>query len=146
MDTPSTFRAAFPEFSDAVRYSDGLVTFWQSLAYKLLPANVWGDLLSHGVGLFTAHHMVISARAQAAASVKGSKGAAPVPGVASGAIQSKSVDKVSISYDTASIQIKDAGQWNGTEYGIQFYQLVKIVGAGGLQLTGPNLGPNVSLF
>lgn len=141
MDTPSTLRAAFPEFDNVRRYPDTLITFWQTLAYKLLPANVWGDLLSHGVGLFTAHHLVLSAKARASSAVQGGKGASPVPGISTGAISSKSVDKVSISYDTSAISIKDAGQWNGTEYGIQFYQLVKIVGAqGAMQLNGPNIG------
>jgi hypothetical protein len=51
-----------------------------------------------------------------------------------GPIASKSVGGVSISYDVGAVTIENAGHWNGSQYGIQFYQLAMIVGAGVTQL------------
>ncbi|ECC3368559.1 TPA: DUF4054 domain-containing protein, partial [Escherichia coli] len=47
---------------------------------------------------------------------------------------SKSVDKVSVSYDTSATLNPDAGFWNNTRYGAEFYQLITMFGAGGRQL------------
>ncbi|ECY4647086.1 DUF4054 domain-containing protein, partial [Escherichia coli] len=45
-----------------------------------------------------------------------------------------SVDKVSVSYDTSATLNPDAGFWNNTRYGAEFYQLITMFGAGGRQL------------
>jgi hypothetical protein len=39
---------------------------------------------------------------------------------------------VSVSYDTAAVTLTDAGHWNATTYGIQFWQLQQMAGAGGI--------------
>jgi hypothetical protein len=55
---------------------------------------------------------------------------------ASGIVSSKSVDKVSVSYDTSGAMEAGAGHWNLTTYGTRYIRLVKLVGAGPLQIGG----------
>ncbi|MFA9439408.1 DUF4054 domain-containing protein [Uliginosibacterium sp. sgz301328] len=122
------FRLDFPEFADTSVYPDAQVNFWLSLGAKLLPPCRWGDLLDYGLELFTAHNLVIQTRNQQIADAGGT------PGAVTGPATSKAVDKVSVSYDAASVLNADAGDWNMTTYGIQFYRLMMMVGAGGVQL------------
>lgn len=124
----TTFREHFPEFGDDAVYPDAQVNFFLGLGLSLLNADRWGDSLGYGLELFTAHHLALSARDQAAAEAGG------VPGVATGPQSSKSVDKVSVSYDTGATTYEGAAFWNMTSYGIRFYQLARLMGAGGIQL------------
>lgn len=124
----STFRQQFPEFANAATYPDAQVTFWLGLGVKLLNADRWYDLLDQGLALFTAHHLTIQQRDIKAASMGGT------PGQAAGVLASKAVDKVSASYDTSAGTYADAGFWNLTSYGVQYWNLLRMVGAGGIQL------------
>jgi hypothetical protein len=117
------FRADFPEFADTATYPDSMVAFWLSFALRMLPADRWADLIDHGVELMTAHQLALAARAG-----KGAPGAILAPQTA------KSVDKVSVSYDTGAVRLENAGHWAGTSYGMQFLQLARMIGAGGMQL------------
>lgn len=47
---------------------------------------------------------------------------------------SKSVDKVSASYDVSGIINPDAGFWNSTAYGREFFWWWSMFGTGGRQL------------
>lgn len=126
--TPTTFREHFPEFSSTATYPDAQVQFWITVAEKLLPADRWFDLIDEGVELFTAHHLAIGKRDKDTADVGGT------PGTINGPQTSKSVDKVSASFDTGAVTYQGAGFWNGTMYGIRFWRLAMMVGAGGVQL------------
>lgn len=53
---------------------------------------------------------------------------------AAGVVSSKSVDKVSVSYDVSGVINPDAGFWNSTAYGREFYWWWSMFGAGGRQL------------
>lgn len=86
------------------------------------------ELTDIGVGLVTAHHVALGTRNTNTSAVGG------VPGQVAAPQSSKSVDKVSAGYDTAAVTNKDAGFWNSTMYGIQYYTLALTMGAGGLQL------------
>lgn len=119
------FRANFPEFEDVVAYPTSLLNYWLSLGQKLLRADPWADVIDHGLCLFTAHHVALAKQAQRAAAT------GATPGATSGVVSSKSVDRVSVSYDTTSASIAGQGHWNLTFYGIQFIQLVNMVGMGG---------------
>jgi hypothetical protein len=139
MATPISFRAHFPEFADTTRYSDATVGFWIGIGEKMLVPSTarWGELLDHGMDLFVAHHVVMAAQAMAQASVgAAAPGAtrAPVPGTQIGVVTAKSIDRVSVSYDVSSSIEPNAGHWNMTIYGIQFIQLAKMVGSGGMQI------------
>lgn len=122
------FRADFPEFSDATKYPNAIVNFWLDLAGKTLPPDRWCDYLDAGTELFVAHNLALAAKNQASAAVGG------VPGEVKGPLTGKSVDKVSASYDAGSVAIKDGGFFNLTTYGIQFLQLSRMIGSGGIQL------------
>lgn len=121
-------RQIFPEFLDPTIYPDQQIQFWLDVAAKMLNADRWYDLLDNGMYLFTAHHLVIARRDQVAAESGGAVGGIQ------GAVSSKTVDKVSVSYEANSVLYDDAGFWNGTTYGVQYWNLVRMVGAGGIQL------------
>ena len=124
----ATFRQQFPEFSDITAYPGDLIDLHLAVGALSLDVGVWGDFHDRGLGLYTAHNLVIGARNTAAADAGG------LPGSVSGPMTSKSVDKVSDSYDTGATTYEGAGYWNSTSYGVQLYQLARLVGAGGRQL------------
>ncbi|HGL4259613.1 DUF4054 domain-containing protein [Burkholderia dolosa] len=124
----SQFRQAFPEFDDTTTYPDALVQFWMTVAVSLVNVDRWGDLTDLGIALVTAHHLALAVKDQKMAVVGG------VPGQVSGPQSSKAVDKVSASYDTAAVAIKDGGFWNATMYGVRYLSLAMMMGAGGMQL------------
>jgi hypothetical protein len=123
-----TLKNDLPEFANETKFPTATVNFWLGVGAKLLNADRWGELLDHGLELFTAHHLVVSARDVAAAAGKG------VPGTASGVVSSKSVGNLSMSYDTGAGIEEGAGHWNLSTYGTQFIQLARMVGAGPVQL------------
>lgn len=129
--TAVTFRVDFPEFGTTPgsgAYTDARINFWLSIGTLLLNSTRWGDLLDHGMELFIAHHLTMDATNQKAAATGGNIGQT------SGPLASKAVDKVSASYTTGEVTLETAGHWNLTTYGLQFYALLRIVGAGGIQL------------
>lgn len=128
MINEAQFRATYPEFTDPTRFTGAAIGVQIAFAGLRLTSDRWADLLDMGAGLFVAHHMALSDRARASAAAGGS------PGTVTGIVSSKSVDKVSVSYDVSSISLTDAGHWGMTIYGIQFLQLSRMVGSGGIQL------------
>jgi Protein of unknown function (DUF4054) len=126
--TPAKFRQDFPEFACTTTYPDTQVNLYVGLAGKLLNADRWDDMLDMGTSLFVAHHLVIGQRNVASAEVGGA------PGAIQGPQSSKSVDKVSVSYDTGAVTLADGGFWNMSSYGIRLLQIARYVGAGGVQL------------
>jgi hypothetical protein len=122
------FRTDFPEFADTTTYPDATVNLWLTIAVSLVNACRWGDLTNIGIVLVTAHHLAMAARDEQAASAGG------IPGQVTGPTASKSVDKVSVSYDAGAVSLSDAGFWNLTSYGIRFLGLARLMGAGGMQL------------
>jgi hypothetical protein len=123
----AAFRAAYPEF-DTTDYPDGMVSPYVTLAPLRVGADAWGDLADFGQGLWIAHNVVMAKRRAKAAAV------GAVPGATQGVQTAKAVDKVSASYDAASVTIEGTGNWNATDYGVQFWQYAEQMGAGGLQL------------
>lgn len=126
--TYSDFTAAFPEFSDTTAYPQATFTFWLGIAVLRLPADRWADLRDHGSMLFIAHNMAVQRR-NAKAAAKGS-----TVGSIEGPTTAKSIDKLSKSQDASAVTLEGAGDWNSTTYGVQFWQLAQMIGAGGLQL------------
>jgi len=127
--TPATFRANFPEFTDATKYPDTQVNFWIGYADTLLyDLCRWSTMRDYGIQLVVAHQLALAARNAAAGAGGGS------PGSTAGAVSSKSVGGVSVSYDTGAAILANGGYWNLTSYGIQFWQLAMLVGIGGFQL------------
>lgn len=122
------FRQTFPEFGDDTRYPDAVVQIWLTVAKSLVNPLRWCELTDIGVGFVTAHHLALAVRNQKTAAVGG------VPGAVAAPQSSKSVDKVSASYDTSAVTLDSAGFWNSTSYGIEYLTLARMMGAGGLQV------------
>lgn len=129
LPTVSDFRTAFPQFSDTTRYPDTQIQFRLNLAYVLLSEKTMGkDLFPYFVQLFVAHYMVLWVADDRAIATGGTGG------VSGGVASAKSVDKVSVSYDTGATLNSDAGFWNYTRFGAEFWQLIMMFGIGGIQL------------
>lgn len=124
----NTFRQRYPEFTDPESYLDAQISFWMTVAASSVNTVRWGDLAEHGIGLFTAHHLALAKRDQDTDDAGG------VPGEVKGPTTSKSVDKVSVGYDSRAVSMDGGGMWNATRYGIEYLRYAKIFGAGGLQL------------
>jgi hypothetical protein len=103
-----------------------MVNFWASIAEKMLDLSRWGDLYTQGQSLYVAHNLSIQRRNIAGAGSGGS--------TVTGAISSKSVGSVSVSYDNQVATMPNAGQWALTDYGLQYLQLARLIGAGAVQL------------
>ncbi|HBA9654544.1 DUF4054 domain-containing protein, partial [Escherichia coli] len=100
----SDFRRDFPQFADPAKYPDAQIGFRLNLADELLTENVTGKkLFPYFAGLFVAHYMTLWA-ADSRAMLAGGPG-----GSTNGVQSSKSVDKVSVSYDTSATLNPDAG-------------------------------------
>lgn len=128
--TPAEFRLAYPEFSDPVKYPDPMIQAYLTLAAGMLPAELWGDSLDLGVGLFVAHNVVLAQRRFAASTTGNGSG---VGGVV-GPISSKTVDKVSVSYDTKAVTVENGAFWNTTAYGVELLYWARLFGAIAIQL------------
>ncbi len=122
------FRAEFPEFASTTTYPDAMLDFWATLAEELLVDAVWTTMKPFAVKLYVAHEITLArVNVQTA-------GAGGTPGQSGGVPTSKTVGSVSVSYDAQTTSEKDAGWWNLTNYGKQIYRLIRLFGAGCIQL------------
>lgn len=129
--TIAAFRAAFPEFNNIAVYPDAMITFWSGIAVMQVNQNRWCQMWLNGVFLYVAHEITLAAQNVQATGIGG------IPGTQGGPISNKAVGGVSIGYDTSAIIPKDAndaGFWNQTLYGRQFYDLNQMFGSGCVQL------------
>lgn len=126
--TSTQFRADYPEFTDTTKFPDPVVNYWIGIAYQMLPEAIWGEQLDLAACLYVAHNVVIEARAMLTSAAGG------LPGEATGPKSSKSVDKVSVSYDVGIASEQGAGHWNLTIYGTRLYRLIKLFGAMPIQI------------
>ena len=124
--TPAEFRLLYPEFISG-SYTDPMVQRWLSMAVLRLDANRWDQLLDEGMALFVAHNLILSGP------VAGQPGVGGVSGQA-GIVSSKSVSKVSVGYESSAVALDQAGNYNLTRYGRDFWMLSQSVGIGGIQL------------
>lgn len=132
MLTPAAFRDQFPVFASTTTYPDTEIQFWIDLAAKLHSVERWGDLYDYGVSLFVAHNLSLEFSSTAAAA------AGQAPGQVVGALSSASVDKVSYSRDSSSAMDPKNGHWNLTTYGLRWVRLMRMIGAGPLQVGVPS--------
>jgi len=140
MDSP-IFRKQFPEFGNVTKFTDSQVCYWLGIGEIMVSTTRWGRLRDYGVALFTAHNIVLEAQAMATAAIANkvsNPALAPVPGLSTGPQASKSVDKVSVAYDTTAALELEGGNWNLTVYGTRFLRLAKMAGAGPVQINGSN--------
>jgi hypothetical protein len=128
--TIGTFRQDYPEFANDVNYPDSALTYWLNIATQMLNPRRWDDQLNIGLELFMAHHLVVEKFNLDTANVGG------WPGLNTGVVSSESPGGVSLSYNTEAVLEPDAGHWNYTVYGTRFISMVKMFGAGPIQV-GP---------
>jgi hypothetical protein len=126
----NTFRQQFPEFADPLLYSNELIDLWVGIAGRFINPVRWGNTADYGTSLYVAHKLAMSARDQMTARAGG------VPGAPQGVLTSKGVRGITASYAVADMMMKDAGEMNSTRYGIEFTRLSRMMGAGGMQMTG----------
>jgi hypothetical protein len=124
--TVKQFRHDFPEFKDELKYTSNMVTFWSTLGGKMVSEKAFGNVHTEALSLFVAHNLALQAENIKASSKGG------VVGAKAGQVASKSVGSVSVSYDTASSALPNAGHWNMSTYGKQYVSMMLIFGAGGL--------------
>lgn len=128
MISESSFREEMPAFADTTQYPTVQFNFYLNLGKKLLREERWEDMLDYGLTLYIAHYLTLYRRTMNAASIGGDAGKIV------GNETSKAVDSVSKSMDVSGVLIAEAGHWNQTTFGVQFYQLMMMAGAGGIQL------------
>ena len=126
------FREAFPQFTASLA-PDTRVQFHLPGAGKLLPATRWDELLEQGLGLYVAHQLTLELEALKSQDGTGGIDAAAGPVTA----ETKTVGSMSHAVTRAGASgqgsaLVNAGQYNNTIYGQQLWQLMQIVGAGGL--------------
>jgi len=126
---PSIFRSHFPEFGDSVTYPDSQVQFFLNLGGAMCRPGRWCDLRQFGTELVCAHFLAL----HQLATHGGAGGGAGVPGTGMGVVQSKSVSKVSVSYDQGITSVEGAGPWNYTAYGRQYAWWWQVIGAPGFE-------------
>lgn len=136
LPTVSRFRQDYPQFDQA---TDQQIQFRLDLAGDLIRVQATGKRIYPKLAeLFVAHYLSVYGYGEL-----DSDGDLAVPGSVSatggntGNVASKAVDKVSISYDYGYLNSTlnpNAGWWNNSVYGQEFYQLISMFGAGGIQL------------
>lgn len=136
--TPATLRALFPEFGNTAKFPDATINAWIPIAQQLVGEDRWGDSYDYGVTLVVCHHIALGAINAAAAAAGG------VPGQSVGVVNNRSVDKASVGYDVNLAKEEGAGFWNRTTYGQQYWHMVRIFGAGPVQVGTPAANPVAS--
>lgn len=125
------FRTLLPAFSDSSVYTDDTLNINLTLTASMLDVNRWADWRPLGMALMVAHFMSLDERENRIAKRGG------VPGTGSvGILSSKSIGSVSAGYDVSAGTELNAGHWNMTSYGRRYIHMARLVGAGGVQVTG----------
>jgi hypothetical protein len=125
--TPAEFREIFPVFSDPEKFSDARIQYWLKLGETQVVAARWGALRRHGVALYAAHYLSLE-YGIAASGAYGKGGGGPITG------GSKTVGSVSKTESYSTLAYEGAGNYAETEFGRQFWDLVRQFGAGGMQV------------
>lgn len=122
--TPLILRGNFPAFQNQTEYPDAVVNFWITYATLFLDPNRWGNAFDVGLQLFVCHNLSLEFNANHAAK-RGQN-----PGFVIGPVTAGSVDKVSYSRDPSAAFDPAAGHWNLSIYGLRYWRLVMMMGAG----------------
>lgn len=137
--TSNDFFAMYPKFSALYGAAPQtpivpvpIVVAFVTMAYSALDQGVWQGFWPIGMGYYIAHWVTLWLRTEGTPIT--SPAQAALEGMSVGVVASDAVGDVSESYDNTLGQIEGAGAFNLTAYGIQFYTLAQLVGAGGRQL------------
>lgn len=130
--TVDQFRTNFPEFSDANAYLDETVQFWFDIAALFMNAPRWGAALDIGTQLYAAHNLSLQYNATSLGAAR------QAPGSIVGTQTNGSIDKVSWARDASAAMMEGAGAYNLSSYGLRWYQMMKLMGAGAIQVGVPS--------
>jgi len=114
----SDFILMFPEFSNIDKYPEATVTAWLNNSAGFVNSERFGGNYNLGIGLLTAHYLFL-----------GTKNG-QVPKI----LDAKTVDGVVGHYNTTSVTFEGAAFYNSSAYGIQFWNLLQLFGAGPMQI------------
>lgn len=138
--TVQSFRQTFRMFADPDLAPDDAVNYYIGLATNFLTGSTPSggtlfDALSfdRAVSLFIAHYLTLDARDLQASKIGGG-----VPGELEGPATGKSIDKVSVNSDTKAVTWDNAAFYNQTRFGTELVGLIRMFGAGGIQLGAPS--------
>ena len=131
----SQFRELQPAFADSSMYADEGINMYLTIAASMLDPNRWQDWRPLGMALMVAHWLSLDAREAKVAASGGIPGQAGI-----GILSSKSVGPISAGYDVSAGSEAGAGYWNMTTFGRRYYHMARLVGMGGVQITGAWLG------
>lgn len=126
--TVQEVRTDFPEFSSLSLYPDTQVQFWINLATKLINPLRFRDVTKEAIELYVCHNLYLERLAQTQAA------AGQAPGAQVGVLNNKSVGPISAGYDASAGTIDNIGDWNLSTYGTRLYRLVRMFGAGPIQV------------
>ena len=127
-----TFLSVFPEFKRLATETPAAAQFWITQAGGQLALGRLGANADLAVYLYTAHNLVLNAQ-----DVADTENGA-LPGDTLGPTASKSVDGLSISYDSGSISMAGAGAYNATSYGQRLWKMLQAASLGGFYASTPN--------
>ena len=130
------FLEIYPNFegilSDSTVFPQPVIDMYIQFAQDCVSQRRWGNQWKLGMCLFLAHFFTIHLQAQFPENATAQEVLSY--GQSKGLITSKSVGDVSVSYDfSAAVQgVESWGQFNTTSYGLQFANLAKLLGKGGM--------------
>jgi|SRR6185369_1521408 len=144
--TPQSFRQTFRMFKNPDVAPDDAIVYYTTLAMNALAGSTMGTRfdaisLDRAVSLYVAHSLTLDARDIDA--IGGGQNQTPtgaVPGEIKGPATTKTVDKVSVSFDTKAVSWEDEAYWNQTRFGVELVNMIRMFGAGGIQLGTPGAG------
>lgn len=123
------FYEIYPQFQNTVplTVTNGFI----ELADTSLSQARWRGAWKTAMGLFVAHHCTLWLQTQA---VDDSVGSVAAAGQNKGAIASKSVGSVSVTYDNGAVNndLDGWASWKQTVFGTQLATMAKIYGRGGM--------------
>ena len=127
--TRQTFLDLYPQFAIC---PVNVLDMYVEQAKHCIQRCRWHALWMNGITLYIAHWLTLWLRANAPAG--SSMAQVAEAGMSKGAISSKSVDGVSVSYGSTNAQgdLQGWGSYRDTLFGEQFATLARIVGKGGV--------------
>lgn len=130
--TIDTFRTKLPLFEDSNVYDDITLQFWLDAADLFVGEQRWGDVRPLGIQMYVAHMITVDALMAKEVAMGG------IGGLRGGMVTSESGDSVSVSYDLTGSSEADGGHWNQTVYGRRYIRMMRLMGAGPVQVGVPS--------
>jgi len=129
--TSADFLALYPQFSGEI-IPAAVLDMYLEQGLRCIQQSRWHSMWKSGLSLYIAHHLTMWLLGNAPEGSNAKQVA--TAGLSHGAVASKSVDGVSVSYAQSSAQsdLTGWGSYKGTIFGEQFATMARIVGKGGM--------------